>query len=217
MDIITLDGPTSSGKNSVGFLLARRLGYKYIDSGMIYRAGCVKVFEENIAPDDVVKVLDVYKDLNISFETVKGEWKVFLDGSDVTDKLHIPEISNLVHIIAAIPDVREIVKGIQKRVAGNGKTIVGGRDIGSEIFPDAKYKFFLTASVQVRAQRRYKQLLIEDSAIKYDDVLKDLEERDEHDATREASPMRVPKDAIVIDNSDMTIEQTVDKMLEYIK
>ncbi len=216
-NIITLDGPTSSGKNSVGFLLAEKLGYKYIDSGMIYRAGCVKILQENISTDDLEKILDLYRNLDIKFETTGGIWKMYLEGEDVTEKLHTPQISNLVHIVAAIPEVREAVKDVQRKVAGNNeKVVMGGRDIGSEIFPEAKYKFFLTASVEVRAQRRFKQLSMEDSSIKYEDVLKDMMERDQHDATREASPMRIPEGAIVIDNSNLTIEQTVDKMLEYI-
>lgn len=215
-DIITIDGPTSSGKNSIGFLLAEKLGYKYIDSGMIYRAGCIKLLKEDIATDDLEKVENVYKTLKVEFITIQGVWKILLDGVDVTSSLHTPEISNLVHVVAAIPSVREIVKGIQKDLAGNGKVVIGGRDIGSEVFPDAKYKFFLTASVEVRARRRFNQLIANDPTIKYEQVLNDLKERDEHDATREASPMRIATGAIVIDNSNMNIEQTVDKMLGFI-
>lgn len=217
LDIITLDGPTSSGKNSVGFLLGQKLGYAYIDTGMIYRAGCVKILKDGILPEDLQKIFDVYKNLNIKFESQGGDWKMFLDGEDLTERLHTPEISNLVHVVAAIPEVREIVKQIQKRVAVNGKVVVGGRDIGSEIFPDAKNKFFLTADVEVRAKRRFNQLVQKNPSTKFEDVLSDMKERDEHDSTRSASPMRVPEDAVVVDNSDMTIEETVNKMLTFIK
>lgn len=214
-DIITLDGPTSSGKNSVGFLLAQKLKYQYIDSGMIYRAGCYKILKENVSFYDLEKILDIYRKLDVKFET-NDHWKMFLDEKDVTNKLHTPEISEQTSAVAAIREIRVVVKQIQKKLARNGKVVVGGRDIGSEIFPDAKYKFFLTASVEIRAQRRFRQLVAKDPSIKYEDVLKDMEDRDKHDAEREASPMRVPKDAVTIDNSNLTVEQTVSEMLKHI-
>ncbi len=214
-DIITIDGPTSSGKNSVGFLLAKRLGYQYIDTGMIYRAGCLKIIQQNISSDDHEKILEIYRNLHVRFET-NHIWKMFLDGIDVTDALHSPEISKLVPVVSAFPEVREVMRRIQKDLGKNGKIVMGGRDIGSEIYPNAKYKFFLTAMPQVRAQRRFKQLVKVDSNIKYEDVLKDMMERDRQDMTREASPLRVPEDAITIDNSDLNIEQTVEAMLKII-
>ncbi len=214
-EIVTIDGPTSSGKNSVGFLLAQKLGYQYIDTGMIYRAGCLKMIKQNVSPDNLEKILEIYRNLDVRFET-NDHWKMFLDGEDVTDLLHTPEISKLVPVVSAIPEVREIMRGIQKRLGANGKIVMGGRDIGSEIYPNAKYKFFLTASTEIRAQRRYKQLVAKDPLIKYEEVLKDMEQRDQQDITREASPLRVPKDAITIDNSEMSIEQTVEEILKYI-
>lgn len=214
-DIVTIDGPTSSGKNSVGFLLAQKLGYQYIDTGMIYRAGCFKMLKQNVSSLDSEKILEIYRNLDIRFET-NHHWKMFLDGVDVTDLLHTPEISKLVPIVSAIPQVREIMRGIQRELGETGKIVMGGRDIGSEIYPHARYKFFLTASPQVRANRRFKQLIQKDPGIKYEDVLKDMLSRDQQDMTREASPLRVPKDAITIDNSEMSIEQTVEEMLKYI-
>lgn len=214
-EIVTIDGPTSSGKNSVGFLLAQKMGYQYIDTGMIYRAGCLKMLRQNISYQDLDKILEIYKTLEVRFET-NDHWRMFLDNEDVTDILHTQEISKLVPIVSAYPQVREVMREIQKRLGEKGKIVMGGRDIGSEIYPNAKYKFFLSASVEVRAQRRFKQLIQKDPSIKYEDVLKDMENRDQQDMTREASPLRVPKDALTIDNSGMTIEQTVEKMLKII-
>lgn len=214
-EIVTIDGPTSSGKNSVGFLLSKKLGYQYIDTGMIYRAGCLKMLQKNISDQDLDKILEIYNLLDVRFET-NDKWKMFLDGEDVTNSLHTPEISKLVPIVSAIPNVREIMRGIQRKLGANGKIVMGGRDIGSEIYPHAKYKFFLTATPEVRAQRRFKQLVKINSNIKYEDVLKDMLERDQQDMRREASPLRVPKDAVTIDNSNMTIEQTVEEILKYI-
>lgn len=214
-DIITLDGPTSSGKSSVGFLLAQKLGYRYIDTGMIYRAGCMKMLKEDVSPLDLDKILHIYNTLDVKFEN-NGKWKMFLDGMDVTDKLHIPEISRIVPIVAAIPQVREIMRSLQRSVAIDGAVVMGGRDIGSEIFPDAKHKFFLTASVEERAKRRSKQLISKDPLVTYEQVLEDMISRDKQDSERKASPMRIPDGANVIDNTNLSVDQTVSEMLKHI-
>lgn len=214
-DIVTIDGPTSSGKNSVGFLLSKKLGYQYIDTGMIYRAGCIKMLQNNVSSNELEKILEIYSNLNIRFES-DGAWKMFLDGMNVTNFLHTPEISQLTSKVSAIQDVRDIMKGIQRKIAENGKVVMGGRDIGSEIFPNAKFKFFLTASIEVRADRRFKQLVEKDPSVTFEQVLDDMKERDKRDSEREASPMRIPEGAIVIDNSNLTVEQTVEEMLKHI-
>lgn len=215
-DIITIDGPTSSGKNSVGFLLAQKLGYQYIDSGMIYRAGCYKLLKLGITIADKEQILEVYRNLNIRFD-MNGDWKMFLDNENVTDSLHTQEISELTSQVSAIQEVRNVMKSIQQRLASEGKVVMSGRDIGSEIFPESRHKFFLTADVSVRARRRYEQLAKKDPAVKYDNVLADMIERDKRDATRKASPMRIPKGATVIDTSNLTVLQTVNEMLKVIK
>ena len=214
-EIVTIDGPTSSGKNSVGFLLSKKLGYQYIDTGMIYRAGCIKMLQNNVLPNELEKILEIYRNLNVRFES-DGVWKMFLDEEDVTDKLHTPQISKLVSEVSAIPKVREVTRGLQRKLGAHGKVVMGGRDIGSEIFPEAKYKFFLTASVEVRANRRFKQLVEKDPSIIFEQVLSDMKERDKRDSEREASPMRIPEGARVIDNSNLTVEQTVWEMLNKI-
>ena len=227
--IITIDGPTSSGKNSVGFLLAKKLGYKYIDTGMIYRAGAFKILKTEVSLENKEKILDIYKNLNVEF-TMNGGWKMFLDGEDVTESLHDPQISEVTSKVSAIQAVRDIMKGIQRKLATpihpggeemrlhprGGGVVMGGRDIGSEIFPEAKHKFFLTASFEVRAKRRFEQLVKKDPAVKYKQVLSGMMERDKRDSEREASPMRVPKGAAIIDNSNLTVEETVDQMLKHI-
>jgi len=215
-DVITIDGPTSSGKNSVGFLLAQKLGYQYIDSGMIYRAGCLKILNAGISLDDKEQILDIYRNLNVNFKMNSG-WKMFLDGVDVTDSLHTPKISELTSKVSAMQAVRDIMKDIQRKIAKDGQVVMSGRDVGSEIFPDSRFKFFLTASQEVRAKRRFKQLQNIDPLIKYEDVLEDMIERDKRDSEREASPMRVPKEAVVIDNSNLSVEQTVDEMIKSIR
>lgn len=214
-DVITIDGPTSSGKNSVGFLLAQKMGYQYIDSGSIYRSGCIFILRNKISLNDLEKVVEVFKNLKIKVKQ-NGQPRFFAKGENVTDYLHDPEVTAIVPAVSAIRQVREATKTIQYDLVNLNNTVMTGRDIGSEIFPNAKHKFYLTADISVRAQRRFKQLVKINPATKYEDVLKDMQLRDETDSTREVSPLRVPKDAVVIDNSNLTVEQTVEEMLKHI-
>lgn len=226
--VITIDGPTSSGKNSVGLLLAQKLSYQYIDSGSIYRAGCIFILRQqnklrnklilrkNIALNDVENMVKVYKNLKIEIKTQDHKQRFLANGEDVTNYLHDSKVTEIVSAVSAISQVREATKKIQYDLVSSKSTVMTGRDIGSEIFPDAKYKFYLTASVKIRAERRFNQLVEKDPAIKYEDVLKSMEERDKQDETREVSPLRIPEDATVIDNTNLTVEQTVEEILEHI-
>lgn len=215
-DIITIDGPTSSGKNSVGFLLAQKLGYQYIDSGSIYRAGCISILRNNIPLDDLQNLVEVFKNLQIEIKQDNQNQRFFANGEDVTDHLHDSAITQIVSAVSAIKQVREATKVIQHELVRPKNTVMTGRDIGSEIFPSAKHKFYLTASLEVRAKRRFKQLVEKDPSIKYEDVLRDMTLRDRNDSTRIVSPLRVPEGAVVIDNSNLTVEQTVLEMLKHI-
>lgn len=214
-DVITIDGPTSSGKNSVGFLLAQKLDYQYIDSGSIYRSGCIFILRNNIPLNDLEKVVEVFKNLKIEVKQ-NGMPRFIANGEDATDHLHDPEVTAMVPLVAAMQEVREATKVIQYQLVNSNKTVMTGRDIGSEIFPNAKHKFYLTANVEVRARRRFKQLVAKDPSVKYEDVLRSMEERDRQDKTREVSPLRIPEGAVVIDNSNLSVEETVEEMLKHI-
>ncbi len=215
-NIITIDGPTSSGKNSVGFLLARKLGYQFIDTGMIYRVGTYLVLKNKIDPEDALKVTDIFKNLIIEIKPTNGELRILSSGEDLTDGLHSKDVTENVSAVAAIREVREVTKVIQRQLGLSKNIVMTGRDIGSEIFPEAKHKFFLTASVEVRAKRRFDQLVKLDPNVKYEDVLQSMLVRDKKDSEREVSPLRVPDGAITIDNSNLSVEETVNKMLDYI-
>lgn len=216
-DVITIDGPTSSGKNSVGFLLSKKLGYQYIDTGMIYRAGTYLILQNKIDLDDKESIINLFKVLRLEIKSDNGGLRIFNNGEDLTDKLHSQEVTKNVSIIAAIKGVREVTKVIQRQLGESKNTVMTGRDIGSEIFPNAKHKFFLTASDKVRAKRRYEQLAKVDPNITYEMVYQSMIERDKKDSTREVSPLRIPAGAIVIDNSNLDVEQTVKEMLEQIE
>ena len=215
-DIVTIDGPTSSGKNSVGFLLAQKLGYQYIDTGMIYRVGTYIVLKNNISLGDVPQITKVFENLDLEIKNGNGILKIYNKGEDLADILHNPEVTENVSIISAMREVREVTKLIQRKLGESKNTVMTGRDIGSEIFPNAKHKFFLTASAEVRAKRRFDQLVKIDSTVKYEDVLNSMLERDKKDTQREVSPLRIPGGAVVIDNSTLSVEQTVDEMLKHI-
>lgn len=216
-DVITIDGPTSSGKNSVGFLLAQNLGYQYIDTGFIYRAGCYQLLKHHIPIEDKDRVIETYRSLGIHFKMEDHDARVLSFGEDVTDELHSPKVTEIVATIAAIPEVRQVLKEVQRKVGNSQNTVMSGRDIGSEIFPDAKHKFYLTADAEIRAKRRFDQLKERDPNVRYERVLQDMIDRDKQDSTRAVSPMRVPDKAVVIDTSNLTVEQTVEKMLSLIK
>ena len=214
--VITIDGPTSSGKNSVGFLLAQKLGYQYIDSGSIYRAGCIFLLRNKIGLEDLERTVEVFRNLQIEVKQDDHQQRFFANEEDVTNHLHDSEITKIVPAVSAIKEVREVTKVIQYKLVNSKSTVMTGRDIGSEIFPKAKHKFYLTASVETRAERRFKQLVAKDPVVKHEDVLKSMEERDKQDETREVSPLRIPAGATVIDNSNLTVEQTVEEMLKHI-
>lgn len=217
VDVITIDGPTSSGKNSVGFLLAQKLGYQYIDTGMIYRAGTYLVLKNHISPDDIHKITKVFENLNLEIKNGNGALTIVNNGEDLTNILHDAEVTDNVSTVSALKEVREVTKIIQRKLGSLQNTVMTGRDIGSEIFPSAKHKFFLTAKVEVRAKRRFEQLIKTDPQIKYEAVLQSMEDRDRKDSTREVSPLRVPDGAVIIDNSNLTVGQTVEGMLGHIR
>ena len=216
-NVITIDGPTSSGKSSVGLLFSKKIGYQFIDTGRIYRAGALYILRNNIPTDDEEKVASVFEHLKIEFKEIDGKVKIFLEGEDVTALIHTDEVTELVPKIAAFPKARFFAKQLQRKIGNEKNTVMAGRDIGSEIFPDARLKFFITANVNVRALRRYQQIKKNDPSAIFEEILKGMKKRDNDDSTREASPMRVPPDAIVIDTSNITTEESVERMIEVFK
>lgn len=214
-NVITLDGPVSSGKNSVGSLFAQKVGYQFIDTGSIYRAFSIALMERGITPSEDERIREVLNKIKVEYVSTDDHQRVYLDGEDVTDRLHSVEVSNYTADIAHKLFVREISRAIQREIGKKKSTVMAGRDIGTEIFPEAELKFYLTASPEVRAQRRYKQLHAQDPTISYEKVYEEMLERDRKDMDREVSPLRVPDGAIVIDTTDLTPEESVDEFLKY--
>jgi cytidylate kinase len=213
--VITIDGPVSSGKNSVGHLLSRKLGFQFIDTGSLYRIFSLYVIKNDLDINDPAD-LDTFSSIEVEFKDLNGKDAVYADEVNVTDKLHNPEVTALVPEVAAIRRVREIAKTVQRKLGQSRNTVMAGRDIGSEIFPDANIKFYLTADLEVRAKRRFNQLKDVKPEITLEEVVEQIKERDKMDSERDVSPMRVPENAIIIDNSNKDVEQTVDEMLNHI-
>jgi cytidylate kinase len=211
--LIAIDGPVAVGKSSVGLRLAKRLGYIFFDTGMIYRAFTWKVFKSGISPEDKQELCELASATEFHFVPSKeGALSVFIDGEDVSSKLLSPQIEELVASIAKVAGVRQTMVSEQRKLAKRGEVVMAGRDIGTVVLPRAELKIFLTASTEVRAERRHKELLKRGQNSSLEIVLADLKKRDELDINRTVSPLKPAEDAIIIDTEKLSLEQVVDKI-----
>jgi CMP/dCMP kinase len=212
--VVAIDGPVGAGKSTVARELARVLGFDYLNTGAMYRAVAVAARYINIKESAVDHRLEKLLDsITISFE---GE-RVLLDGKDASAEIVQPAIGDLASRLSTLPVVRARLRKLQRAAGEGGGVVMEGRDIGTSIFPDAEFKFFLTAEVKVRAARRFAELAAKGAPITEAEVLKQLEERDRRDQQRELAPLRKADDAIVIDSSALSIEQVVSAMLTRIE
>jgi cytidylate kinase len=213
--VIPIDGPTSSGKTSVGFLFSKQIGFQYVDSGAIFRAGTIQALKEQISLQDEDGLAEVLAKAHIEFKEIDNHVKTYLNGEDISDILHNPEVTQAVPILSMYKKVRIETNKLQREIASRQNTVMAGRDIGTEIFPDAKLKFYLTADIQVRAFRRMAQLREKNPDISYEQVLEEMIDRDKKDMIRKVSPLRIAKDAIIIETTTITAKESVEKMLKY--
>lgn len=214
---IAIDGTSSSGKGIVCTKLAQKLGVVHFDTGAIYRALGVYVMDNNIDPYNESEVEKSLKDINITLKHNNGEQITILNGEDVSTKIRLNKVSDICSIIAPYPKCREFVLNIQRNSAREIDLIMEGRDITSHVLPDAKFRFFLDASIDVRAKRRYDELISKNQKVSLEEVKADLVERDRRDKERELSPLILTEGTIYIDNSDMTIDEEVDLLYRTIK
>jgi cytidylate kinase len=211
--LIAVDGPVAVGKSSVGLRLAKRLGYVFFDTGMIYRAFTWKVLELGVQPQDEPKLCELATTTEFRFVPSKDRaLSVFIDGEDVTSKLLSPEIEERVASVAKVAGVRQAMVSEQRQLAERGKVVMAGRDIGTVVLPQAELKIFLTASTEVRAERRYKELLKRGQNSSLESVLADLKRRDEMDINRRISPLKPAEDAVIINTEELDLEQVVDRI-----
>ncbi|MBP5186451.1 MAG: (d)CMP kinase [Clostridiales bacterium] len=215
---IAVDGPSGSGKSTLAKGIAKKLGILYLDTGAMYRACGLKAIKSGIDTKDAEKIEKMMQDIKIDITHEDGTQHVWLDGEDVSTDIRMPEVSMAASDVSAIPCVREAMVDLQRKISEGKNVILDGRDIGSKVFPNAKYKFFLVAAAEERARRRLLELQqkgVTDTT--YEEVLRDIERRDLQDSTRAASPLVKVEDAIEIDTTKIDIEQTQDLLLSYIK
>jgi len=211
--LIAIDGPVAVGKSSVGSLLAKRFGYVFFDTGMIYRAFTWKVLKSGISPEDEQKLCHLVTTTEFDFIPSKEDaLSLFVDGEDVSSKLLCAEIEELVALIAKVAGVRQAMVSQQRKLAERGRVVMAGRDIGTVVLPWAELKIFLTASTEERARRRHRELLRRGENSSLEIVLTDLKRRDEMDINRTISPLKPAEDAVTINTEDVSLEQVVDKI-----
>lgn len=213
---IALDGPSGSGKSTIAKALSKKLGVLYLDTGAMYRACALKAHRENVDCKDKNAVDNFIDSVNVSVEYKNGSQVTYLDGEDVSTQIRENVISMKASAISAHQSVRVKLVELQRQIAKSTDCILDGRDIGTNVLPNAEYKFYITASTKVRTDRRYKELIARGQQVDYDTLYKEIEERDYNDSHREFAPLRVADGAIVIDTSDMTESEVLNAVLSYI-
>ena len=215
--VIAIDGPAGAGKSTIAKALAKKLEIAYISTGSMYRALALKCINNNFDATDENVANQIANSTTLNVEYRNGDQLVFLDGKDVTTKLYTDKVSDFASKISVHKVVREKLVEVQREIAQRQSVVMDGRDIGSVVLPNADLKFYLDADVEIRAQRRYEELLSKGAKATYEEVLTDMKERDYRDKTREISPLKICDDAIIIDCSHLSIEEVVNKFLSYIK
>lgn len=206
---VAIDGPAGAGKSTIARILAKELGYLYVDTGALYRAVGYFMRSKGIDPSAAQKVEPLLQDLKVELRYVDREQKVLVNGEDVTGSIRTPEISMAASQVSALPVVRRFLFDLQQDIARENCVIMDGRDIGTVVLPWAQVKIFLTASAEERARRRYLELREKGDPSTYEEVLEDMKQRDHNDETRAAAPLRAAEDAVKVDTSGETLEESV--------
>jgi CMP/dCMP kinase len=214
--VVTIDGPSGSGKGTLSQLLAKKLGFHLLDSGALYRITALASLQKNIDLENVEAVARVALNLQIRFDVSGDKTIIFLEEKNVTDAIRLETISMAASKVAAYQPVRSALLARQRAFAGAPGLIADGRDMGTVVFPDAPVKLFLTASAEARAERRYKQLIAKGETVDKSILVKEIQERDDRDTKRSVSPLVPASDAVIVDSTSMSIEQVFDFMLNEI-
>lgn len=215
--IIAIDGPSGAGKSTLGRTIARELGYLYIDTGAMYRAVALAVIESNVRLNDSQSVVTVAEGADIKLEGDPDSLRVSLNGRDISEEIRTEEVSHAASVISTIPEVRRTLVERQRKIGKQGRVVLDGRDIGTVVFPNADVKFFLTAQPQERASRRFKEDRLRERDVTFEETLTDITTRDQRDSTREDSPLVIADNAVVIDSTDLSIEEVGERMLAVIR
>ena len=210
---VAIDGPSGAGKSTVAKRIARELGIDYIDTGAMYRAIGFKMLNNDVRVDNADKLNELLDQTTVDFT----DGQIILDGEPVNAVIRTPEVTKMASVCSAVPAVREKLVSLQREMGQHKSVIMDGRDIGTNVFKDSRFKYFITASVDERATRRYRELKLKDSATKYEDVKKDIEKRDLDDSTRKLNPLAMADDAKEIDTTGLGIIEVTELILNDIK
>ncbi len=213
---VAIDGPAGAGKSTIAKAIAKKMGYVYVDTGAMYRAMALYFLRVGISPDDEEKISSVVDNILVSIKYEDGAQHVILNGEDVTGMIRTEEVGNMASATSVYSPVRTKLVSLQQELAKTTDVIMDGRDIGTVVLPNADVKIFLTASVECRAKRRFDELVAKGETPDFDKIAKDIEERDYRDSHREISPLKQADDAILVDSSEMNIDQVVETIISYI-
>ncbi len=213
---IALDGPSGSGKSTIAKALSKKLNVLYLDTGAMYRATALKTLSLGIDTFDEEGVKTFIDDINLEIKYIDGAQRTFLDGKDVSEEIRLPHVSMAASNVSSLKPVRLKMVDMQRKIASEMSCVLDGRDIGSYVLPNADFKFYITASVKVRTDRRYKELTEKGHDINYEELMKEIEQRDFNDKNRDFAPLKKAEDAILIDTSDMSIDDVINKVLSFV-
>ena len=214
---IAIDGPAGAGKSTVAKAVAQKFGFIYVDTGALYRSIGVNALKHNIDTNDSEKIINLLPETKVELKYIDGNQRVFLNGIDVSEEIRFPEASMAASNVSAIPEVRDFLLNLQREIAATHNVVMDGRDIGTVILPDAEYKFFLTASPEVRAARRFKELKEKGIDVDFNALLEEIIQRDYNDSHRKTAPLKQADDAILVDSSNMTLEESINAIASRIK
>ena len=217
MYAIAIDGPAGAGKSSIAKAAAKRLGFIYVDTGALYRTVALHLIKENIDPKDIEAVKAALPNIQVTMGHEEDGQHVYLCGEDVTGLIRTPEVSMMASTSSAIPEVRKFLFSLQTGMAEKYNVIMDGRDIGTVVLPNAQVKIFLTASPEVRAMRRYKELVEKGTEDTYEEVLADVIKRDYQDTHRETAPLKPADDGVILDTSDLSFDEVIDELEKIVK
>ena len=214
---VAIDGPSGAGKSSISKAAAKSLGFIHVDTGALYRALAYTALKNDVNLDNEISLENLLKTTNVKIEHKNNIQMVFVNGENVTEKIRTEQVSMAASNISKIPMVRSFLLDLQRQTAAENNVIMDGRDIATVVLPNADVKIFLTASPEKRAERRYKELLEKDKNIVYNDIMKDIVQRDYQDEHRAIAPLKAADDSILVDTSELTFEQSVKKIIEVIE